>query len=441
MWPSAAKSKPNVWLRLQIGHGHSQARTPNPAPEGATMPALRTRLILSILILVLVAGACGGDENSTPGSPEDARPEFSSPETPSQDDISDESQDSLQAAIFSQPVVLLGNRFGWCSDVEDVWATLEATLATLLTVEANYEAAIADYETTTDELDRAEARQALNEAERDYNELRGKNQQALTNAAYQLRQARRAQGDQPEDIAYQRAWSALLSADPEVAALSGAVPEESRVPTTTAAPWPDDSNILARVINYKEVYSGPGVRVWNGAAEEAAHGVYSQADSALIAQALHAAAPQAARAAHQLDTRQARDRSQAAYHVLLTAGGAVLAPYDAAAYEAADGTDPNISSRADFYADYVQNLDLNGMIVGNDLFWAVFASRVRVIEAALPAAIDLAQLTDDLRAAEAQAERARQQQAEQALQDALAVAAEGSDAYTTFKRSFQESCA
>ena len=119
----------------------------------------------------------------------------------------------------------------------------------------------------------------------------------------------------------------------------------------------------------------------------------------------------------------------------------MLAPFDAAAYEAAEATDPYSSSDPDFYANYVQNLDTSGMIEGDDFFWAVFASRVRVIEAALPAAIDLDQLTDDLRAAEAQAERARQQQAEQALQDALAVAAEGSDAYTTFKRSFQESCA
>ena len=30
------------------------------------MPALRTRLILSILVFVLVAGACGGDNNTDP---------------------------------------------------------------------------------------------------------------------------------------------------------------------------------------------------------------------------------------------------------------------------------------------------------------------------------------------------------------------------------------
>ena len=163
----------------------------------------RRPLACAVICLLVLASGCGSDEDSTPGSPEDARPEFASPETPSQDDISDESQDSLQAAISSQPVVLLGNRFGWCSDVEDVWATNEATLATLLTVEANYEEAIADYEATTDELDRAEARQALEDLGRSYNELLDEAQEALDEAVWQLHDARRAQGGQPEGIAYQ----------------------------------------------------------------------------------------------------------------------------------------------------------------------------------------------------------------------------------------------
>ena len=46
----------------------------------------------------------------------------------------------------------------------------------------------------------------------------------------------------------------------------------------------------------------------------------------------------------------------------------------------------------------------------------------------------------DLLAAEAQAQAARQREAKQALQDALEKLAEGSDAYTAFKRSFEESC-
>ena len=111
-----------------------------------------------------------------------------------------------------------------------------------LTVEANYEEALDAYETTTDELDRAEARQALDDLGRSYNELLDEAQEALDEAVWQLHDARRAQGGQPEDIAYQRAWEALLAADPDLADLSAAVGVRSSgstsiaTPTTTAAP-------------------------------------------------------------------------------------------------------------------------------------------------------------------------------------------------------------
>ena len=46
----------------------------------------------------------------------------------------------------------------------------------------------------------------------------------------------------------------------------------------------------------------------------------------------------------------------------------------------------------------------------------------------------------DLLEAEAQAQTARQRESKQTLQAALEELAEGSDAYTGFKRSFEESC-
>ena len=258
----------------------------------------------------------------------------------------------------------------------------------------------------------------------------------------QLRSARRASGERPEDIAYQRAWSALLSADPEVAALSATLPAGPIVPTTTAAPplGDDEGNILARVIGYREVYSGPGDRVWNRAAEEAAYDIYSQADSALIAEALHAAAPAAARAAHQLNTRQASDQSRAAYYVLLAQGGSVLAPFDADAYEAAYAAGSGSFSYLDHYLDSVRSTHPPLIPEDDDAFGSAYASRVRVIDAALPAALELAQATDALLEAEAQAQAAGQREAKQALWDALEELAKGSDAFTAFKRSFQQSC-
>ena len=430
----------------------------------------RNRFILATLAFVLIAAACGGDDSDPADQAADARPESfttsdsgsgdsseADPDGTQQDAAASDSasdaepldstsgtepQDSSQPETFSQPVVLLGDRFAWCSDVQSVWATYELTFANLWTFQADHEEALAAFESATDELDRAEARQALDELERSSTEPYGKHREALSEAVYQLRRARRASGDRPEEIAYQRAWSALLSADPEVAALSAALPAGAIVPTTTAAPLPgdDEGNILARVIGYREVYSGLGDSVWNRAAEEAAHDIYSQADSALIAEALHAAAPEAARAAHQLNTRQASDRSRAAYYVLLAQGGSVLAPFDADAYEAASVAASGRFSYLDHYLDSVQSTHTPLIPEDDDAFGSAYASRVRVIEAALPAALELAQATDALLEAEAEAERTRQREAEQALQAALEVLAEGSDAYTTFKRSFEESC-
>ena len=421
------------------------------------MPALRARLILSILILVLVAGACGGDEDSTPASPEDARPEFDAPETPSQDDISDEPQDSLQAAILSQPVVLLGNRFGWCSDVEDVWATNEAALATLLTVEANYEEALDAYETTTDELDRAEAWQALEDLGRSYNEQLDEAHEALTEAVWQLHDARRAQGGQPEGIAYRRAWEVLLTADPDVAGLSPAVGFRSSgstsiaTPTTTAAPvdsYAENQGAIDYILELAAEYL-PGQKIREGAAVDAAYAVYSQAGSAAVAESLYAALPAAVEAVGAVRTvgpDRPRDQARAALGVLMPVGGAVLMPYDAEAYDAAFSVAPGDPHLGSYYVDFARTPD-QLLAPDGEAFWSAYTARATAIEAALPAAIELVQATAARLEAEEQAEAqrrrdedAREEAAEEALQAALEELATGSDAYTAFKRSFEESC-
>ena len=76
----------------------------------------------------------------------------------------------------------------------------------------------------------------------------------------------------------------------------------------------------------------------------------------------------------------------------------------------------------------------------DDIALATYIEREQAVYDALPAALELArEATAALQAAE-QAERTRQREAEQALQDALAEVTEGSDAYTAFKRSFEDSC-
>ena len=151
---------------------------------------------------------------------------------------------------------------------------------------------------------------------------------------------------------------------------------------------------------------------------------------------------------------------EAALFFLLAAGGSALASYDAAAYEAAAATDPASTRNPDSYADYFQRFvfsngdDYSQAVVSfldvdpdADLFWSTYASRTRVIQAALSAALELARQADAAldteiaaQRAEAQAEQERQQEARQALWAALEELARGSEPYTAFKRSFQESC-
>ena len=297
--------------RLPPGQGsHGVERQFDARPHRREPPCPQNRFILATLAFVLVTAACGGGDDSAPsGSGDDTLPETfttsdsgsgdsseadpdgtqqdaAAPDTASDAEPLDsmsgtEPQDSSQPETFSQPVVLLGDRFAWCADVEAVWTNHEQTVANFLASESEYEEVLAAYESAADELDRAEIRETLNEAERSYNESHDKFLQVLTGAAFRLRQARGTYGDRPEDIAVQRAWAALLSADPELAALSAAVPDDPdpkiAVPRQPAPVFPDE--VLADL-------QRPPQRWFNRVAQEAAREVYSQADSALIAEVL-----------------------------------------------------------------------------------------------------------------------------------------------------------
>ena len=461
----------------------------------------RNRLILATLAFVLVAAACGGGDDSTSsssgddnlpetfttsdsgpeGSPEvssgadtttdgeqmdSTAPDPTSETAPLDSPSGTEPQDSIQPEASSQPVVRLGSRFGWCSNVEGVWTHYEQTLATLQAVEAEYDAVLGAYEAVTDELDRAEIRETLNEAERSYNELHDKFQQALTGAARQLRDARGTYGDRPEDIAAQRAWAALLSADPELAALSAAVPDDPD--PMVAVPVPPRRFTPTEIL--AELRDG-SPRLINGAAQEAAREVYSQADRTLIAEALLATA---------LEIAGGLGLTWNTNPILHLTGGSVLAAFDAPAYEAARSADPSappmLIDSAEIYVRSISNtmvffenfggvsietaiefvMSENGQEIEVPTYyqyligeWPVdageialsgYKERQRAVYDALPVALELAkEATAALEAAE-QEEWARQRDAEQALQAALEELATGSDAYTTFKRSFEESC-
>ena len=203
----------------------------------------RNRLTLAILAFVLVAAACGGGDHGAPASSgDDTLPEtFTTSDSASEDSpepdatIEGAPQDSAapdtasdidppdsvsatKPQDSSQPVVRLGDRFEWCSDVQAVWTTQEQALAALVAAEAEHEAAVAAYEAATDELDRGEAREIVEATQGGVRRVTVEYQKAVGDAVAQLRWARLATDDSTEGIAYRRAWEALSEESPQIRA-------------------------------------------------------------------------------------------------------------------------------------------------------------------------------------------------------------------------------
>ena len=249
-----------------------------------------------------------------------------------------------------------------------------------------------------------------------------------------------------------RAWEALLAADPEVAQLAAAIDPRFSTPTTTVAPVDiyafDSDHIIYALGLVVEYLANSGN---SGAAEEAAYAVYSQADSAVVAESLHAVSVTASLEA--LDARpdilppeRNSYMARAALDVLLPAGGVPLRPYDAEAYDAAFSASTGNVHSGSSYVDFATDPD-QPTPADDEAFYAAYAARTRAIGAALPATIELVQAIAARQEAEYQAaverqraEEEREKAAEEALQSALEALASGSDAYTVFKRSFEESC-
>ena len=195
----------------------------------------QNRLILAILAFVLVAAACGGDDqldeaaDTSQASTTEAEQETTAPDAegaagqqPSEEPAPTPNTDRQQEAdtalqpdptVESEPVAVeLGSRFIWCSQVQATWERHDAALAALT-------AARSAMETAADELSRAEAREALEDAEDKY----GRQSAPVfydDNLPYLLNQVRRRasdRGDDTQSIAFALAWEALAAADPDTA--------------------------------------------------------------------------------------------------------------------------------------------------------------------------------------------------------------------------------
>ena len=200
----------------------------------------------NIVAVVLLAGACGGDEDDhtvvqVEGTIEIApeqqegldRPEAAQP-APGVDDMTEQleatqpeggsvriegsvdvvitEEPQAPAASEEQGKVQLGTRFRWCRGVQAVWERHDEALAAL--TEAQEYAASA-----TDELSRAEAQEDLKEAERDYRDVSFRSAGSDTILKYLLYESLLSYNNRGADtrsIAYALAWEALVETDPAI---------------------------------------------------------------------------------------------------------------------------------------------------------------------------------------------------------------------------------
>ena len=198
-----------------------------------------TRLVVSIFVVVgLLAAACGSDDDTTSskaetasrptatGSQEGSTTSQERPEGAIEPDIaSDAGTASMEAgtpsdeaaqeppdavAASEQEKVQLGLRFIWCPSVQATWERYDDALAALTQARADIEAAAG-------ELRRAEAREALEEADEDFqNEAHLRRDNNLSYLLYQTLQSSRGGREDTQNIAYALAWEALVDADPEI---------------------------------------------------------------------------------------------------------------------------------------------------------------------------------------------------------------------------------
>ena len=216
------------------------------------MPALRTRLILSSFVLVLMAGACGGDEDST--QPKEAADTALAPSTTGaepqdttdsaamgeaedqttaqldaerQDGTEPEQQQADQPDSTTGTEVTattlperLGDRFEWCVTVQQRLDESAHARNQVDAVANDLQETRDAYESADDELERAEARAALDDVEQLYGDLRDHLADANRNAARLVRPGYQGR-EETETIALERSQAAYAAiADPSVVTLA-----------------------------------------------------------------------------------------------------------------------------------------------------------------------------------------------------------------------------
>ena len=209
-----------------------------------------TRFAVSAVVAVgLLAGACGGDEDSPsegqaevvsiiegdgtstdaldPSSPgtESTSPDAGQAEAPSGEvealspEAPSEGEDTAEPGpvdlITRIEQVELGDRFDWCSDIQETWDEYIHELTRGHSAEIALAEAQAAYEAATDELDRIEALDAFEEATKNhnnvFNRIKGSQSRAFLPIARAASTVYGVRYGETLNVAMTRAWETLSS--------------------------------------------------------------------------------------------------------------------------------------------------------------------------------------------------------------------------------------
>ena len=140
---------------------------------GRRGPLLRAQVVLVVSLLVLVG--CGGDDdtdasddgNTTSMAVTDNNAVGVGSTAGSDADVTVVDDSTAAATTLSAPV-RMGDRFRWCDSVQSRWDSQVRHRAEVEAAALAYEAAVGVYEAALDDLDRAEAQEALDRALADY---------------------------------------------------------------------------------------------------------------------------------------------------------------------------------------------------------------------------------------------------------------------------------
>ena len=130
----------------------------------------RTRLLAALVVVVVVASACGGDGGG--GADPAAEPATVVP-TSAAEPVADRRDIERLGTGAEFGGVQLGERFAWCGDAEDAWRRNLDALGVALAAVVDHNEAVVALNDASDELDRAEAIEQLDELEERAEDLIG----------------------------------------------------------------------------------------------------------------------------------------------------------------------------------------------------------------------------------------------------------------------------